>query len=147
MPIGMSSELILFRTYSNSQNSGQYIPTESLTESPQIVLWIATKKLTQQYKAIRTILSDSANNFLTSPDIPTLTDKKLVRGLNLRRTQDMINEDIYDNTATYAVDDIVIYENNLYICKTAVTTAEDFDSTKWEKTSIIKLIKDIKSQL
>lgn len=40
----------------------------------------------------------------------------------------------YDNTQTYAVDDYVIYDGDLYKCTTAVTTAEDFDSTKWTQT-------------
>ena len=40
----------------------------------------------------------------------------------------------YDNTQTYAVDDYVIYDGDLYKCVTAVTSAEDFDSTKWTRT-------------
>ena len=45
--------------------------------------------------------------------------------------------DTYDKTKTYAVDDIVIQNGLLYKCKTAVTTAEEFDSSKWEKISIL----------
>lgn len=37
----------------------------------------------------------------------------------------------YDDTATYAVGDYVIYDGLLYKCDTAVTTAETFDPTKW----------------
>lgn len=37
----------------------------------------------------------------------------------------------YDSTATYAVGDYVLYENILYKCITAVSTAESFDNTKW----------------
>ena len=40
----------------------------------------------------------------------------------------------YDNTQTYAVDDYVIYDGDLYKCTTAVTSAEDFDPTKWTQT-------------
>lgn len=37
----------------------------------------------------------------------------------------------YDDTATYAVGDYVIYDGLLYKCDTAVATAETFDPTKW----------------
>ncbi len=37
----------------------------------------------------------------------------------------------YDDTATYAVGDYVIYNGLLYKCDTAVATAETFDPTKW----------------
>jgi len=130
------------RGYSNDR-----VPYVRCLRTYKAELSITDKKLCNCTYSSTEAIADDSGNFLTSPDIPTSTDKKLVRGLNLRRTQDMINEDVYDNTATYAVDDIVIYQNNLYICKTAVDTPEAFDSTKWEKTSIIKLIKDIKSQL
>ena len=48
--------------------------------------------------------------------------------------------DTYDNTATYAVGEIVIYENQLYKCITAVDTAEEFDKEKWKKTSLKEMI-------
>ena len=41
--------------------------------------------------------------------------------------------DEYDDTATYDVGDIVVYEGGLYKCITAVSVAESFDSTKWTK--------------
>jgi hypothetical protein len=44
--------------------------------------------------------------------------------------------DAYDNTATYAVGEYCIYNNSLFKCSTAVTTAEDFDSTKWTATTV-----------
>lgn len=44
--------------------------------------------------------------------------------------------DKYDNTSTYAVGDYCIYGNIIYVCNTAITTAEDFDSSKWTATSI-----------
>ena len=43
---------------------------------------------------------------------------------------------IYDATATYAVGDKVIYGGKLYVCNTAITTAEDFDSTHWTEVSV-----------
>lgn len=43
--------------------------------------------------------------------------------------------DEYDSTSTYAIGDYVMYESTLYKCITAVSSAENFDSTKW--TSVV----------
>lgn len=37
----------------------------------------------------------------------------------------------YSNASTYAVGDIVTYQDRLYQCDIAVTVAEDWDGTKW----------------
>lgn len=58
---------------------------------------------------------------------------------------------MYDNTSTYAVDDFCMYEGddsiNLYRCTTAVTSAEDFDDSKWTETTVIEAIKYLISQI
>lgn len=46
------------------------------------------------------------------------------------------NYDAYDDTATYAVGDLCIYNNTLYKCTTAITTAEAWDASHWTATSI-----------
>lgn len=46
----------------------------------------------------------------------------------------------YDATETYSVGDLVIYEGALYKCKTAVSTAEAFDSTKWDEVKVSYLL-------
>lgn len=56
---------------------------------------------------------------------------------NLKKIENNIGSDTYDKTKTYAVDEIVIQDGLLYKCKTAITTAEEFDSSKWEKISIL----------
>lgn len=53
--------------------------------------------------------------------------------------------DAYDNTSTYDVGDIVIYNGSLYICNTAITTAEDFDPSKWDATNLGDVIASIYS--
>lgn len=42
----------------------------------------------------------------------------------------------YNNTLTYKVGDYCMYENKLYKCITEITTAESFDSNKWELTKL-----------
>ena len=78
------------------------------------------------------MITDNSDNFISDSVIPAADGKQLVRAQNLRKTQDML-ADVYDATKTYAVGDYVIYQNNLYRCKTAISTAEAFDSTKWDQ--------------
>lgn len=47
---------------------------------------------------------------------------------------------IYDNTATYNVGDLVTKDNTLYTCITAITTAENWDATHWETTTVNSLM-------
>lgn len=48
-----------------------------------------------------------------------------------------LDTDTYDETSTYAVGDLVVYDNTIYECITAVSTAEAWDSSKWEIVPII----------
>jgi hypothetical protein len=50
-------------------------------------------------------------------------------------------------SGTYSEGDYVIYNNNLYKCNTTISTAEDFDSSKWDSTTIMGAIKDIEIRL
>lgn len=47
-----------------------------------------------------------------------------------------IGVNAYDNTATYAVNDLCIYNNTLYICITAIINAENWNSTHWKEISV-----------
>jgi hypothetical protein len=64
-------------------------------------------------------------------------------------TDDTTNmmSDAYDNTATYVVGDIVIYDGALYKCNTDISTAEDFDSTKWDATTIDAELSSLNSSI
>lgn len=55
--------------------------------------------------------------------------------LELKANQEAI-ANLYDNTATYSVWDIVVYGWDRYVCSTAVETPEEFDSTKWTKVNV-----------
>lgn len=46
----------------------------------------------------------------------------------------------YDNTATYSVNDLCVYNGKLYKCTTAVTVAEDFDINNWAEQDIDDLL-------
>jgi hypothetical protein len=61
--------------------------------------------------------------------------------------QNVQGYDEYDETQTYAVGDYAIYNNIIYECTTAVSTAEPFDSTKWTATSIEQIIDRVKGDI
>ena len=43
---------------------------------------------------------------------------------------------VYSDASTYALNDIVIHDNKLYRCTTAILTAEDWDATHWTATTV-----------
>lgn len=54
-----------------------------------------------------------------------------------------IDIDTYSSSSTYALNDLVVYDNKIYRCITAITVAEEWDSTKWIEVDILTLIKEI----
>lgn len=55
--------------------------------------------------------------------------------------------DAYDNAGTYAVGDYCIYDDVLYKCTTAITSPEDFNSSKWSATKVTNEIAAVRSEL
>ena len=53
----------------------------------------------------------------------------------------------YDNTSTYAVNDLVVYSGKLYKCNTAITTAEDWTAAHWTAVDIKTLLANAQSQI
>ena len=85
---------------------------------------------TQQWQNMYLIgkINPNSNSYgLTLPDTINLTANE-----TLATTENITGYAAYDNSVTYAVGDKVLYNNVGYRCKTAVSTAEDFDSAKWE---------------
>lgn len=88
------------------------------------------------YASLKTTLTAIANKIakgIQFGDLQT-TAKDLIDAINeaaISGGNSNIADD-YDNTQTYAVGDYCIYEGDLYKCITAVTSAESFDSTKWD---------------
>ena len=58
-----------------------------------------------------------------------------------------ISSDAYDNSKSYGVGDYCIYDNKLYRCITAIESAEAFNITKWEQTTVGKEVKQLNSNL
>ena len=125
----------VYLTSDNGGNNSIYINGKKLANYPSS----PTTSQLLGYKPNNTIayldkLFENASGFgLTSPDTSGYTADKEIA------TTDMIS-DVYDNTATYAVGDCCIYNNALYKCNTAITTAEDFDNAKWDAITITELV-------
>lgn len=79
-------------------------------------------------------ISDAIGEEFTHNSLNT-TSKNLVGAIN-EVANDKNLSDTYDPTATYAVGDYCIYNTTLYKCVTAVESAENFDSNKWERCLI-----------
>lgn len=79
-------------------------------------------------------ISDAIGEEFTHNSLNT-SSKNLVGAIN-EVANDKNISDTYDPTATYAVGDYCIYNTTLYKCITAVDTAENFDSNKWERCLI-----------
>ena len=48
----------------------------------------------------------------------------------------------YSSSSTYSVDDYVCYNKSIYKCNTAISTAEEFDSSKWTQKTALEYLKD-----
>lgn len=53
----------------------------------------------------------------------------------------------YDSTATYAVGDYVVYEHNLYICNTDISTAEDWTAAHWTQIDLASALKSLETEI
>lgn len=69
---------------------------------------------------------------------------KILNDLILVTLGQQANE--YDSSMTYALSTYCIYENGLYKCTTAITTAEEWDATKWKKTTIAAELSELNSK-
>ena len=76
----------------------------------------------------------------------TSIDKELKEISSYTENKDVIS-DKYDSSKTYSVGDYCIYDDTLYKCKTQITSAEEFDSSKWEPTNCGKEFEVLNSNL
>ena len=61
-----------------------------------------------------------------------------------KQESDAFITDEYDATSTYAIGDMVIHENALYVCSTEITMAEAWNSAHWTLTDIATAIGTVK---
>lgn len=55
---------------------------------------------------------------------------------------------IYDATATYDVNDYVLYLNKLYKCTVIISSPEPWTPAHWQQTNVVEMLEDsVTSQL
>lgn len=101
---------------------------EPLTDSA-VRLGHGTRRFTYVYT--QKIGNENQSYGLIVPSTTNYTADKTIATV-----EDMYGFPVYDNTATYAIGDKVIYNGIPYRCTTAITMAEDFDSSKWIEISL-----------
>lgn len=74
-------------------------------------------------------------------------NKKVAGAINELHAINGYSYDAYDDTATYTVGDLCIYNNALYKCTTAITTAEAWNASHWTATSIAVEISELLSDI
>ena len=95
--------------------------------------------------SLQSIVNFNGKNIPSYPSYPSVPQALIYDTDNTLKYVDTPNKNIsdaYDNTKTYAVGDTCIYNNVLYKCTTAITTAEDFDATHWTATTVAELVAD-----
>lgn len=76
-------------------------------------------------------------------EAPFISDETLNQmQANIEEATDGRMGDEYLNTSTYNIGDYCIYDNLLYRCITSITEPEEFDSNKWQKTTITNELKN-----
>lgn len=90
------------------------------------------------------IHSDSTEELVHIEEISTnvVTNGTMVGGETLNVSEKNIGtygEDTYDNTQTYEINDLTIYEGLLYKCISAITTPENFNSSHWTQVNLLEL--------
>jgi hypothetical protein len=89
-------------------------------------------------------------NYTTNYNLTKPTASETASIVPLNNNMDIIDDimhgsqisvaNAYDNTQTYAVDDLVMYDYELYRCIEAIEIAEAFDPTKWVRTTLAQEI-------
>ena len=63
------------------------------------------------------------------------------------RTNIGCTSDTYNSNSTYAIGDVVIYDNKLHKCTTAITKAEEWTAAHWEQICLRDLLIETRDDL
>lgn len=100
---------------------------------------------------ISTIISEVESKIGTLTNLDTTAKTDLVAAINeLVSNVSDIDSSIapaYSSSSTYAVGDLVIHDNKLYTCTTAITTAENWTAGHWAAVTISSELSDLKEDL
>ena len=128
---------LVFSRHAYKLADGDFVYQKGLVERHRLNVNITTGAISGIGTDRYPVVTESDGNFTATNFELEADGKKLIRSMNLRKTQDMI-ANVYDATATYNVGDYCIYQNDLYVCNTAISTAEAWNSSHWTKTNLVK---------
>lgn len=77
---------------------------------------------------------DSVSLYRTAEQVKDIQDAISNLEVNSAKATSIAEE--YDDTATYSIWDVVMYQWERFVCNTDIQTAETFDPVKWTKTSV-----------
>lgn len=103
------------------------------------------------YRCTTAITTPEAFNYSHWTNFDGYGIDKYIKELIASASAELLRSDViapaYDDTATYAVGDYVMYNGGLYECNTAITVAEAWDSTHWTSTTLATLLGNIATAL
>lgn len=111
-------------------------PTGTIDENSLLIMDRPTS-IPGEYETEKFAIANLALKLLGGIDFPNNLDtaeKDIFGAIN--ELHGSIGADAYDDTATYAVGDLCIYNNTLYKCTTAIPVAEAWNANHWAQTSI-----------
>lgn len=74
------------------------------------------------------------SSYLYPTELPNMQNRTITGALNVLLGNIAA---VYDDTATYAAGDYCTYNGQLYKANQAISTAESFDATHWDATTIM----------
>lgn len=78
-------------------------------------------------------------NTSTNSDLFAIVQAGETKKVNKSVVVESVNNNIaneYSTASTYNVGDMCIYQGNLYVCVTAITTAEEWNATNWQRITM-----------
>jgi hypothetical protein len=110
-----------------------WFKSEAGTAKGEGYVWVSNKQVDSSYHCWANYDSDGnqIDHFYMGIYNGVIYDGKM-RSLSGKKLSSW-STTAYSNSTTYAVDDVVNYNNRMWKCVTAVETAEEFDPTKWEQ--------------
>ena len=122
------------------------VSTDSLTDELPVEVGTTTFKTTLQ-KIFNLFKSVITATDITSTNGNVQTDITYLRGENTARINTDVNHNddfapAYSSSSTYKLGQLVIYNNKLYKCTTAITTAEAWTSGHWSAVKVSNYVEN-----
>ena len=119
---GSSKENNIYTEYLYVNNKWEVIGSTDVDLTDYVKKTELDNKLKDYTKT--TDLNTKLNDYVKTTSIDNTINNSVINSFNKNFKQ-------YNSSSTYAVNDYVIYNNNLYKCNTSISTTENFNISKW----------------